>query len=96
VFVGEWVSGVLTRVVVGGSGGRREWWSEGVVVEGSGGRREWWSEGVVVGGSGGRREWCSVKSGGRREWWSEGVVVGKEDLDAMYTRDITGDSFQRT
>jgi hypothetical protein len=62
--VGEWVSGALTRVVVGGrqwskggrsSGGRRaEWWSKGVVVEGSGGRRESRSEGVAVGGSGGR------------------------------------------
>jgi hypothetical protein len=41
------------------SGGRREWWSEGVVVTRSGGRREWWSEGVVVG----------------KEWWSQGVVV---------------------
>jgi hypothetical protein len=31
------------------------------------------------------------ESGGRREWWSKGVAVGKEDLDAMYTRDIAGD-----
>jgi hypothetical protein len=30
------------------SGGRREWWSEGVVVRGSGGREEWWSKGVAV------------------------------------------------
>jgi hypothetical protein len=80
------VSGVQTGVVVRGSGGRREWWSEGVVVEGSGGRREWWSV-----KSGGRREWGSEGVVVGKEWWPKGVVVGKEDLDAMYTRDITGD-----
>jgi hypothetical protein len=45
--------------VVGGSGGRREWRSEGVAVG-----KDWWSEGVVV-----------IGSGGRREWRSKGVVV---------------------